>query len=61
MGHFAHTCSIRKSLNGKGKEKYVWVPKDQAYLIRINPNRPKLKWVPKTSFSSFVEIFHGGG
>ena len=23
MRHIAHTCSIRKSMNGKGKEKYV--------------------------------------
>ena len=23
MGHFAHTCSIRKSMNRKGKDKYI--------------------------------------
>ena len=60
MGHFAYTYSIKKSLNGKGKERYVWVLKEQVYLIRPNPNEPKLKWVPKTSSSSFVEIFQGG-
>ena len=61
MGYITHTCSIRKFIIGKGKEKYVWVLKDQAYLIRTNLNRPKLKWVPKSSSSSFVDISQGRG
>ena len=60
MRHFAHTCFVRKSMKGKGKDKYVWVPKEQIYLIRTNPNGPKLKWIPKISSSSFVEISQGG-
>ena len=48
-------------MNGNGKGKYVWVPKDQAYLIRTNPHGPKLKWVPKSSSSYFIDVSQGGG
>ena len=47
MGHFAHTCSVRKSMKGKGKGEYVWSPKIKLILLELTLMDPSLNGYKK--------------
>ena len=42
MGHHAHTCSIRKFINGKEKKKYVLVLRTKLILVELTLMDPSL-------------------